>query len=156
MVLQNRVAELEEQVKELTGRISGLMSDKAALDSRVGILNRVLRMREEHIEMLQRKVGPRKRALERTACAAASSASVGLPGCSLLVSRARLWWVLLLAGLFGQSAVLSPHLLSGLRPACCQWTGVAAAISSRPSWGHLHLASPTSLSPVQHAGHLCQ
>lgn len=52
------MSELEDKVLELTGRISALMSDKAALDSRIGILNRVLRMREEHIEMLQRKVRP--------------------------------------------------------------------------------------------------
>lgn len=43
---------------ELNGRISALLSDKAAMDSRIGILNRVLQMREEHIELLQRRVGP--------------------------------------------------------------------------------------------------
>jgi hypothetical protein len=45
-------------VDELNGRISALLSDKAAMDSRIGILNRVLQMREEHIELLQRRVGP--------------------------------------------------------------------------------------------------
>lgn len=54
-LLQAKVGELEETVSQLTTRIAELMSEKAALDSRVGILNRVLRMREEHIETLQRK-----------------------------------------------------------------------------------------------------
>ena len=52
---QAKVGELEETVAQLTTRIAELMSEKATLDSRVGILNRVLRMREEHIETLQRK-----------------------------------------------------------------------------------------------------
>lgn len=54
-LVQAKVGELEETVSQLTTRIAELMSEKAALDSRVGILNRVLRMREEHIETLQRK-----------------------------------------------------------------------------------------------------
>ena len=52
---QAKVGELEETVEGLNGRISLLATEKAALDSRVGILTRVLRMREEHIETLQRK-----------------------------------------------------------------------------------------------------
>jgi hypothetical protein len=55
---QSKVNELEGKVDELNGRISALLSDKAATDSRIGILNRVLQMREEHIELLQRRVGP--------------------------------------------------------------------------------------------------
>lgn len=54
--VQNKVTELEAKVEEQNGRISALVSDKAAMDSRIGILNRVLRMREEHIELLQRRV----------------------------------------------------------------------------------------------------
>lgn len=52
---QAKVGELEETVESLNARISQLATEKAALDSRVGILTRVLRMREEHIETLQRK-----------------------------------------------------------------------------------------------------
>ena len=54
------MSELEQQVDELNQRISLQTTEKANLDSRVNILVRVLRMRDEEIAQLQQKlkVGP--------------------------------------------------------------------------------------------------
>ena len=54
--MQAKVSELEQQVDELAQRISLLTTEKANLDSRVNILVRVLRMRDEEIAQLQQKV----------------------------------------------------------------------------------------------------
>ncbi len=43
---------------ELTSRMATLTANNDALSSRIGILNRAVRMREEHIEMLQHKARP--------------------------------------------------------------------------------------------------
>ena len=56
LVLQAKVSELEQQVDELNQRMSLLATDKANLDSRVNILVRVLRMRDEEISQLQQKL----------------------------------------------------------------------------------------------------
>lgn len=68
------MSELEAKVDELNGRIAALLSDKAAMDSRIGILNRVLRMREEHIELLQRKVSLPSSDMRLFACCPADHA----------------------------------------------------------------------------------
>ena len=57
---QAKVSELEQQVDELTQRISLLTSEKANLDSRVNILVRVLRMRDDEIVQLQQKLKVRR------------------------------------------------------------------------------------------------
>ena len=59
-LVQAKVSELEQQVDELNQRISLQTTEKANLDSRVNILVRVLRMRDEEIAQLQQKlkVGP--------------------------------------------------------------------------------------------------
>ena len=55
-MVQAKVSELEQQVDELTQRLSLLTTDKANLDSRVNILVRVLRMRDDEIAQLQQKL----------------------------------------------------------------------------------------------------
>jgi len=54
--VQAKVSELEQQVDELNQRISLQTTEKANLDSRVNILVRVLRMRDEEIAQLQQKL----------------------------------------------------------------------------------------------------
>lgn len=54
--MQAKVSELEQQVDELAQRITLLSTEKANLDSRVNILVRVLRMRDEEVAQLQQKL----------------------------------------------------------------------------------------------------
>ena len=54
--VQAKVSELEQQVDELNQRIALQTTEKANLDSRVNILVRVLRMRDEEIAQLQQKL----------------------------------------------------------------------------------------------------
>ena len=69
--MQAKVSELEQQVDELNQRISLQTTEKANLDSRVNILVRVLRMRDEEIAQLQQKLKVRLEAalsLRRFSC----------------------------------------------------------------------------------------
>lgn len=52
---QAKLSELHKQIDELTGKVSGLQTENAALHSRTSILEKVLDMRNEQIQVMQEK-----------------------------------------------------------------------------------------------------
>lgn len=72
--LQAKLSELHKQIDELTGKVSGLQTENAALHSRTSILEKVLDMRNEQIQVMQEKKEvrvrehARMRVVSRLAC----------------------------------------------------------------------------------------
>lgn len=50
---QTKLTELHKQIEELSGKVSGLQTENAALHSRTSILEKVLDMRNEQIQVMQ-------------------------------------------------------------------------------------------------------
>lgn len=50
---QTKLQELHRQIEELTGKVSNLQTENAALHSRTSILEKVLDMRNEQIQVMQ-------------------------------------------------------------------------------------------------------